>query len=56
MVVVPLGDDGAPIQSGGWKDKVSVENFATLVECWRTQDVSIATPTKSPTPKPKKKK
>jgi len=55
MVVVPLGENGAPIQTGGWKDKVSVENFTTLVACWRTQDVGVATPAKSPTPKPKEK-
>jgi hypothetical protein len=54
-VVVPLGEDGAPVSSGGWKDKVSVENFATLVACWRTQDVGIAAPSKSQTPNPKKK-
>jgi hypothetical protein len=53
MVVVPLGENGAPIQSGGWKDKVSTENFATLVACWRTQDVGVATPAKSPKPKKK---
>jgi hypothetical protein len=55
MVVVPLGEDGKPIQTGGWKDTVSVESFAPLVACWRTQDVSVAIPIKPPTPKPKKK-
>lgn len=52
-VVVPLGENGDPIQTGGWKDKVSAENFATLVACWRTQDVGVLTPAKSPTPKKK---
>lgn len=50
MVVVPLDEKGSPIQSGGWKDQIATENFATLVECWRTQNVSIATPTKQPKP------
>jgi len=53
MVVVPLGEDGKPIQQGGWKDTVSAENFAALVACWRTQDVSAATPAKLPKPKKK---
>jgi hypothetical protein len=48
MVVVPLGEDGVPIQRGGWKDKVTAENFATLVTCWRTQDASAAAPENSP--------
>ena len=39
-VVVPLGEDGKPIQQGGWKDSVSAENFASLLTCWRSQDVS----------------
>lgn len=57
LVVVPVDGNGAPVQTGGWKDKVSVENFAELVECWRKQDVGVATLTKSPTliPKPRKK-
>lgn len=54
-VVVPLGEDGTPVNPGGWKDKVSAENFATLVACWRTQDVGVAAPAKSSEPKPKKK-
>jgi len=55
MVVVPLGEDGKPIQQGGWKDTVSAENFAALMACWRTQDVSAAIAATLPTPKPKKK-
>jgi len=55
MVVVPLDDKGTPIQAGGWKDKVSDEDYATLVTCWRTQDVGGVASAKSPTPKPKKK-
>ena len=55
MVVVPLGEDGKPIQQGGWKDTVSAENFAALMACWRTQDVSAAIAARLPTPKPKKK-
>jgi hypothetical protein len=55
MVVIPLGENGVPIQTGGWKDKVSDDNFATLVACWRTQNVGVARPAKSPTPKAKKK-
>lgn len=55
LVVVPLDKNGDPIQSGGWKDKVAAENFATLVTCWRTQDVGVAPPPKSPISKPKKK-
>lgn len=55
MVVVPLGEDGKPIQHGGWKDAVSAEDFAALVACWRSQDVSVATPATLPAPIPKKK-
>lgn len=56
MVVVPLGDDGNPIKTGGWKDTVSTESFAALVECWRTQDVNVAVSINQPKPKPKSKK
>lgn len=55
LVVVPLDESGNPIHSGGWKDKVAPENFATLVTCWRTQDVDVTTPPKSPASKPEKK-
>lgn len=48
MVVVPLDEKGAPIQTGGWKDKVSAEDFATLLACWRTQDVGVTSLTKKP--------
>lgn len=52
-VVVPLGNDGVPVHTGGWKDHASSEDFAALVACWRTQDVGVA---KSPQrPKPNKK-
>ena len=47
-VVVPLGNDGVPVHTGGWKDQVSSENFATLVACWRTQDVGVAKSPKRP--------
>lgn len=47
-VVVPLGNDGVPVHTGGWKDQVSSENFATLVACWRTQDVGVAKSPKCP--------
>lgn len=47
-VVVPLGNDGIPVHMGGWKHKVFSENFATLVECWRTQDVGVAKSPKRP--------
>lgn len=47
-VVVPLGNDGAPVHAGGWKDHASSENFATLVACWRTQDVGVAKSPKRP--------
>jgi len=46
-VVVPLGEDGKPVNPGGWKDEVDNENFAKLVVCWRTQNVGAA-PVKSP--------
>jgi len=36
MVVVPLGEDGKPIQQGGWKDIVSTMDFASLLTCWRS--------------------
>jgi hypothetical protein len=55
FVVVPLDDNGVPIQIGGWKAEVAAENFATLVNCWRSQDVGIAISPQSPAPKPKKK-
>jgi hypothetical protein len=55
MVVVPLDDKGTPIQAGGWKDKVSAEDFAKLVVCWRTQDAGGLPSAKSSIPKPKKK-
>lgn len=51
MVVVPLDKNGTPVQAGGWKDKVSTEDFTTLVACWRTQDVDTRTPNKATKPK-----
>jgi len=54
MVVVPLNENGIPIKAGGWKDKITSSGYATLVACWRTQDVNAtAPPTKPPTPTPK---
>lgn len=50
-VVVPLGDDGTPVQSGGWKDKVSAEDFASLMVCWRTQDAGNTASVNSTTKK-----
>jgi hypothetical protein len=52
-VVVPLGNDGVPVHTGGWKDHTSSENFATLVACWRTQDVGVAKSPKRPEPNKK---
>lgn len=54
MVVVPLDENGAPIQAGGWKDRVAAEDFATLVACWRTQDVGGVASAKSAPQKQKK--
>lgn len=46
-VVVPLDEKGKPVRPGGWKDNVSAEDYAALVKCWRTQDVSVAAVAKS---------
>lgn len=54
-VVVPLDEKGKPIRPGGWRDKVSAEDYASIVKCWRTQDVSVGIPIKTTTLKPKQK-
>lgn len=41
LVVVPLDEQGTPVRPGGWKDVVSTENYASLVNCWRNQDVAV---------------
>lgn len=37
-VVVPKGQDGKRIRSGGWTEPVSDESYKSLVEAWRKQD------------------
>lgn len=37
-VVVPLKPDGKPERTGGWTEPVSIEDYASLVRCWRTQE------------------
>lgn len=37
-VVVPKGQDGKRIKSGGWTESVEGEDFAPLVKAWRKQD------------------
>lgn len=38
VVVVPKGDDGKRIKSGGWTESVQNEDYKPLVEAWRKQD------------------
>jgi len=38
MVVVPKGEGGKRIRSGGWTEPVKDENYKPLVEAWRKQD------------------
>lgn len=38
MVVVPMGQDGNRIRSGGWTEPVQNEDYKPLVESWRKQD------------------
>ena len=38
LVVVPKGKDGKRIQTGGWTEAVTNENYKPLVEAWRKQD------------------
>jgi uncharacterized protein len=38
MVVVPTGQDGNRIRSGGWTESVQNEDYKPLVEAWRKQD------------------
>lgn len=51
LVVVPKGDDGKRIKSGGWTESVQDEDYKPLVEAWRKQDPN-AGDTKQPV-KPK---
>lgn len=37
-VVVPKGNDGKRIKSGGWTEPVLNENYKPLIEAWRKQD------------------
>jgi hypothetical protein len=38
VVVVPKGEDGKRLRSGGWTEPVVSENYGSLVEAWRRQD------------------
>ena len=40
LAVVPKGDDGQRIRSGGWTEKDKTEDYTSLVRAWRTQDPS----------------
>ena len=50
LVVVPLDESGAPIQSGGWKDAVSSEDFAALMANWRSQNAGVPIPSQQSKP------
>jgi hypothetical protein len=57
-VVVALGKDGKPERPGGWTEPVPNEDYASLVKCWRAQDIRAgnddAVDTQKTTAKPKK--
>jgi hypothetical protein len=38
LIVVPKGEDGERVRSGGWIDSVQSENYKPLIEAWRKQD------------------
>jgi hypothetical protein len=38
LVVVPKGEDGNRIRTGGWTEKISTENYKPLISAWRKQD------------------
>jgi hypothetical protein len=38
MVVVPKGNDGKRVRSGGWTEPVTNEDFKPVVEAWRKQE------------------
>jgi hypothetical protein len=40
-VVVPKGQDGKRLKSGGWTEPVEGEDFKPLVEAWRRQDPKV---------------
>ncbi|WP_115006588.1 ATP-binding protein [Xanthomonas campestris] len=43
MVVVPKGEGGKRIRSGGWTEPVKDENYRPLVQAWRKQDPNAST-------------
>lgn len=43
MVVVPKGEGGKRIRSGGWTEPVKDEDYKPLVEAWRKQDPNAGT-------------
>lgn len=38
LIVVPKGEDGERLRSGGWTESVQSENYKPLIEAWRKQD------------------
>ena len=38
LIVVPKGEDGERVRSGGWTESVQSENYKPLIEAWRKQD------------------
>ncbi|WP_312407262.1 ATP-binding protein [Pseudomonas rhodesiae] len=38
LIVVPKGEDGERVRSGGWTESVQSENYKPLTEAWRKQD------------------
>lgn len=38
VIVVPKGEDGERVRSGGWTESVQSENYKPLIEAWRKQD------------------
>ncbi len=46
MAVVPKGKDGKRIRPGGWTEAVEGEDYAGLVQAWRTQDARAKAPVK----------
>lgn len=38
LVVVPKGENGKRIRTGGWTEEISTENYKPLVVAWRKQD------------------
>ncbi|MBB4606147.1 hypothetical protein GGR59_002392 [Xanthomonas arboricola] len=43
MVVVPKGEGGKRIRSGGWTEPVKDENYRPLVQAWRKKDPNAST-------------